>query len=165
MRFVLCVVALGLLSMARAQTTQDAKNKDIPEFLRQLGDTRKTIADGYLRWTEAVKAKDVDALVGLYTDDATVLPEEGEPVSGKYAVRAFYRDWVAKNDKLMDEKFENINLWQTGNLIVDSTTYSGNLIKDGKEVPFRGKRLVVWTREFKGPWRILRDTWNKSPAQ
>ena len=165
MRFVLCVVALGLLSMARAQTTQDAKNKDVPEFLRQLGDTRKTIADGYLRWTEAVKAKDVDALVGLYTDDATVLPEEGEPVSGKYAVRAFYRDWVAKNDKLMDEKFENINLWQTGNLIVDSTTYSGNLIKDGKEVPFRGKRLVVWTREFKGPWRILRDTWNKSPAQ
>jgi uncharacterized protein (TIGR02246 family) len=164
-RFVLCVVALGLLSMARAQTTQDAKNKDVPEFLRQLGDTRKTIADGYLRWTEAVKAKDVDALVGLYTDDATVLPEEGEPVSGKYAVRAFYRDWVAKNDKLMDEKFENINLWQTGNLIVDSTTYSGNLIKDGKEVPFRGKRLVVWTREFKGPWRILRDTWNKSPAQ
>ena len=165
MRFVLCVVALGLLSMARAQTTQDAKSKDVPEFLRQLGDTRKTIADGYLRWTEAVKAKDVDALVGLYTDDATVLPEEGEPVSGKYAVRAFYRDWVAKNDKLMDEKFENINLWQTGNLIVDSTTYSGNLIKDGKEVPFRGKRLVVWTREFKGPWRILRDTWNKSPAQ
>ena len=165
MRFVLCVVALGLLSMARAQTTQDAKNKDVPEFVRQLGDTRKTIADGYLRWTEAVKAKDVDALVGLYTDDATVLPEEGEPVSGKYAVRAFYRDWVAKNDKLMDEKFENINLWQTGNLIVDSTTYSGNLIKDGKEVPFRGKRLVVWTREFKGPWRILRDTWNKSPAQ
>jgi len=164
-RFVLCVVALGLLSMARAQTTQDAKSKDVPEFLRQLGDTRKTIADGYLRWTEAVKAKDVDALVGLYTDDATVLPEEGEPVSGKYAVRAFYRDWVAKNDKLMDEKFENINLWQTGNLIVDSTTYSGNLIKDGKEVPFRGKRLVVWTREFKGPWRILRDTWNKSPAQ
>ena len=165
MRLVLCVVALGLLSVARAQTTQDVKNKDVPEFLRQLGDTRKTIADGYVRWTEAVKAKDVDALVGLYTDDAMVLPEEGEPVSGKNAVRSFYGDWVAKSDKLLEEKFEDINLWQTGNLIVDCTKYSGTLIKDGKELPFRGKRLVVWTREFKGPWRILRDTWNMSPAQ
>jgi uncharacterized protein (TIGR02246 family) len=164
-RFVLGMLAFGVLSVAHAQTTQDVKNKDVPEFLRQLGGTQKTIADGYVRWTEAVKAKDVDALVGLYTDDATVLPEEGEPVSGKDAVRTFYRDWVAKSDKLIEEKFENINLWQTGNLIVDSTTYSGKLIKDGKEVPFRGKRLVVWTREFKGPWRILRDTWNKSPAQ
>ena len=162
MKFVLWVVALGMFSVARGQTTQDVKNKNVPEFLRQLADTRKTIADGYVRWAEAVKAKDVDALVGLYTDDAMVLPEEGEPVSGKTAVGSFYGAWVAKSDKLLEEKFEDINLSQTGNLIVDCTKYSGTLIKDGKEVPFRGKRLVVWTREFKGPWRILRDTWNMS---
>ena len=38
-------------------------------------------------------------------------------------------------------------------------------MRDGKEVPFKGKRLVVWKREFQGPWKILRDTRNKSPMQ
>jgi len=143
---------------------QDAKNnKDVPEFLRQLASTSKTIADGYVRWTEATKVKDVDAVVSLYTDDATILPDDGEPVSGKDAIRAFYREWYAKKDKLSEQKFENVNSVQTGDLLIDTTKYSGVFIRDGKEVAFRGKRLVIWKHEFQGPWKILRDTWNKSP--
>jgi len=162
-KFVLWVTTLAIVSVAHAQTAQEGKSKDVPEFLRQLASTRKTIADGYVRWTEATKVKDVDAVVSLYTDDATILPEEGEPVSGKDAVRAFYREWYAKKDKLVEQKSENINSVQTGDLLIDSTTYSGVLIMDGKEMVFRGKRLVIWKREFQGPWKILRDTWNKSP--
>ncbi len=163
MKFVLWVATLGIVSVVHAQTAQDVKNKDVPEFLRQLASTRKTIADGYVRWTEGTKAKDVDAVVSLYTDDATVLPDEGEPVSGKDALRAFYREWYAKKDKLVEQKFENVNSVQTGDLVIDSTKYSGVSIRNGKGVAFRGKRLVIWKREFQGPWKILRDTWNKSP--
>jgi uncharacterized protein (TIGR02246 family) len=156
---------LGTVGVAGAQTSQDVKNKDVPPFLRQLADTRKTIADSYVHWTEAAKAKNVDAIVSLYADDATVLPEEKEAVSGKNAIRAFYADWFAKQDKLTDQKFENINSVQEGDLLIDSTTYSGTLVKDNKEIAFKGKRLVVWKRQFQGPWKILRDAWNNSPAQ
>ncbi len=149
-----------------AQTPQDAKsNNDMSAFLRQLADTRKTIADDYVRWTEAAKAKSVDAIVSMYTDDAIVLPEDKDAASGKTAVRAFYADWFAQQDKLVEQKFENVNSVQEGDLLIDSTKYSGVLIRDGKEVAFRGKRLVVWKHEFQGPWKILRDTWNKSPMQ
>ncbi|MGH9641788.1 MAG: YybH family protein [Terriglobales bacterium] len=161
---VIWIFALCVLCGAQAQTPQGIKsNKDVPEFLRQLADTRKTIADGYVRWTEAMKAKDVQAVSSLYKDDATILPDDGEPVSGKEAIRVFYRDWYSSTDKLIEQNFENVNSWQTGNVIVDSTKYSGVLVKEGKGVPFRGKRLVVWTREFQGPWKIARDIWNKSP--
>lgn len=163
-KLVVCLAALGILSDAGAQTADDVKKKDVPEFLRQLTDTRQAIADGYVRWTQATKMKDVQAVVSLYTDDAVMLPDEGEAVSGRDALRAFYTNWYSKTDKLVEQKFENINSWQTGNLIVNTTKFSGILVKDGKEVPFRGKRLVVWTREFQGPWKILRDAWNKSPV-
>ena len=156
---------LGTVGVAGAQTSQNAKNKDVPPFLRQLADTRKTIADGYVHWTEAAKAKNVDAIVSLYVDDATVLPEEKDAVSGKNAIRAFYTDWFAKQDKLMDQKFENINSVQEGDLLIDSTMYSGTLVKDNKEIAFKGKRLVVWKRQFQGPWKILRDAWNNSPSK
>jgi uncharacterized protein (TIGR02246 family) len=161
-KLVLPTAVLGIACFVAAQTSQDVKNKQMPAFLRQLADTRKTIADGYVRWTDALKAKNLDAAVALYTDDATVLPDEKDAVSGKESIRAFYADWFSKTDKLVEQKFENINSVQEGDLAIDSTKYSGILIRDGKEISFKGNRLVVWQREFQGPWKILRDTWNRS---
>jgi len=165
MKSVLCLAVLGIVSSITVQSTQDVKNKDVPEFLRQLADTRKTIADNYMRWIEAVKSKNVDALVGMYSDDATVLPEGKDAVSGKTALRAFYSDWLAGQDKLVDQKFENINSVQEGDLLIDSTKVTGVVVRDGKEIPVKGKRLIVWKRELQGPWKIFRDTWNNTTAQ
>ena len=165
MKHVFWIAALVIASTMQGQSTQDVKNKDVPTFLRQLADTRKTIADNYVRWTDAVKAKNLDAVVSMYSEDATVLPEEKDAVSGKDAIHAFYREWFAAQDKLVDQKFENINSVQEGDLLIDSTKYSGALIRDGKEIRLTGKRLVVWKRQFQGPWMILRDTWNKSAPE
>ena len=165
MKFGMWLAIFGSACLVTAQTSQDVKNKEVPTFLRQLADTRKTIADNYVRWTEAAKAKNLDEIVSLYTDDATILPEGKEAASGKNAVRSFYADWFAQQDKLKGQRFENINSVEEGDLLIDSTIYSGTLVKDSKEITFRGKRLVVWKRQFQGPWKILRDTWNNSPAQ
>jgi uncharacterized protein (TIGR02246 family) len=156
-------VALYVVSVAYGQSRDDIKNKQMPEFLRQLADTRKTIGELYVQWTDATRKKDIDAVVGLYADEATILPDEGRPVSGKNGIRAFYQECLASNEKLLSQKFENINSQQTGDLLIDSTNFSGVLVRDGKEVPFKGKRLVVWKREFQGTWKISRDIWNKSP--
>ena len=149
---------------APAQAPQKP-NKDMSAFLRQLSDTRKTIADGYIRWAEAIKAGNVDALTDMYTNDATILPDQKEAVSGKDAIRAFYGDWLARAGKLVDQKFENINSVQQGDLIIDSTKFWGVLNRDGKDEHFKGNRLVVWKREFQGQWKILRDTWNRSSVE
>ena len=165
MKLGVWLAVFGAACLMAAQTPQDTKNKEVPAFLRQWADTRKTIADGYVHWSEAAKAKNVDAILSMYTDDATVLPEDKDAASGKNAIRAFYTDWFAQQDKLVDQKFENINSVQEGDLLIDSTRYSGILTRDGKEVPFKGKRLVVWKHQFQGPWKILSDTWNRSPMQ
>lgn len=165
MRSVLCAAVICAASLVQAQTQQNTKNKEMPAFLKQLADTRKTIADGYVRWVEAVRAGNVDALKDMYTKDASILPDEEESVSGTDAIRAFYEDWLGQRGKLVDQKFENINSVQEGNLLIDSTKFSGVLNKDGKEVAFEGKRLVVWQRQFQVSWKILRDTWNKSSVE
>jgi uncharacterized protein (TIGR02246 family) len=161
---VWCITVLSICSALQAQTAQKP-NKDMQGFLQQLSATRKTIADSYVHWTDAMKSKQVDALVTMYTDDATILPDEKDAVLGKDAIREFYSAWLAEQSQVKDQKFENINSMQEGDLLIDSTKYSGILVKDGRDVPFAGKRLVVWKREFQGPWKILRDTWNKSEKQ
>jgi hypothetical protein len=100
------LVIVGAICLAGAQTSQDVKEKEVPAFLRQLADTRKAIADDYVHWVEAAKTKNVDAIVDMYTDDATVLPEEKEAATGKNAIRAFFTDWFAQPDKLEAQKFE-----------------------------------------------------------
>ena len=90
MKFVLWVAMLGIVCVAYAQTAHDVKKKDVPEFLRQLADDRKTIADGYVHWTEGAKAKNVDAILNMYTDDATVLPEEKEAASEGMRLRVLH---------------------------------------------------------------------------
>jgi uncharacterized protein (TIGR02246 family) len=161
MKNVWCIAVLSICSILQAQTAQKP-NKDMQGFLQQLSATRKTIADSYVHWTDAMKSKQVDALVSMYTDDATILPDEKDAVSGKDAIRKFYSAWLAEQSQIKDQKFENINSMQEGDLLIDSTKYSGTLITDGKEISFTGKRLIVWKRQFQGSWEILRDTWNKS---
>jgi ketosteroid isomerase-like protein len=145
----------------QAQTAQKP-NKDMQGFLQQLSATRKTIADSYVHWTDAMKSKQVDALVSMYTDDATILPDEKAAVSGKDAIRKFYGEWLAEQSQIKDQKFEDINSIQEDDLLIDSTKYSEILVRDGKEISYTGKRLIVWKRQFQGPWKILRDIWNKS---
>jgi uncharacterized protein (TIGR02246 family) len=161
-RIAVITVLLAIACLSRAQTDGAAKNKDMPAFLRQLGDTRKSIADGYVAWTEAAKTRNLDAILGLYTDNAVVLPDGDDAVSGKQAIRAFYANWFTQPDKLVDQKFEEINSLQEGDLLVESERFSETVLKDGREVSLKGKRLTVWQRDLQGQWKMLRDIWNRS---
>lgn len=162
MRTACIAVLLATTCVAAAQGNDDTKIKEIPAFLHQLAETRKQIADGYISWTDALKTKNLEALLALYAEDATVLPDGNDAVSGKKAIRDFYAGWLAQPDKLVEQKFENINSFQEGDLLVDSTKFSGVVLRDGKEVSLRGKRLTVWQRSLQGKWKIVRDAWNKS---
>jgi uncharacterized protein (TIGR02246 family) len=42
-------------------------------------------------WIDATKRKDVNAVLALYTDDAIVLPPGAAPVTGRDAIREFYK--------------------------------------------------------------------------
>lgn len=46
------------------------------------------------RYVEAVNAKDLKALEGLFTDEAVLLPPSADPLEGKQAVLGYYRDLV-----------------------------------------------------------------------
>ena len=105
MRFAFFLFVLVGIPLAEAQSAPSEKS-DLAVFIGQLTSTRKAIADGYVRWTDATKAKDVEAVVSLYADDALVLPEGGDTVSGKGAIRGFYKGWYAGKDKLIKEQFE-----------------------------------------------------------
>lgn len=159
------MVALSVASIpVMAQASSDSK-QDLKNFVQQLSSVRKAIADGYLHWIDATKAKDVEAVLALYTDDAVMLPDDGNMAKGKDAIGAFYKQWYSGKDKLLKQQFDDTGLLMNGpDVAIETADFSGVSNVDGKDVSFRGKNLIVWMRQTDGSWKILRDIWNSSPA-
>jgi uncharacterized protein (TIGR02246 family) len=132
---------------------------------QQSASVHKAIAEGYLHWIDATKAKDVDAVLMLYTDDAVVLPDDDNTVKGKEAIREFYKRWYSQKGKLVKQQFDETGVFMSSpDLAIETADYSGTMNVDGKDVQFRGKNMVVWKKETDGSWKIFRDIWNSSPA-
>ena len=124
---------------------------------------RAAITKNYRDWIDATKRKDVNAVLALYTDDAIVLPPGAAPVTGRDAIREFYKRYYADPSQLLDEQFISTSLVVRDDLVIDTAEYSGEIDRGEKgKIHFRGKNLVVWKRQNDGSWRLFRDMWSSS---
>ena len=132
---------------------------------QQVASDRKAIADGYLHWIDATQAKDVNAVLVLYTDDAVVLPDHENMITGRAAIRGFYERWYSSKGKLVKQQFEETSIFMGGaDVAIETADYSGTMNVGGKDVLFKGKNMVVWKKDAEGSWKIFRDIWNSSPT-
>ena len=120
---------------------------------------RTAIAEVNRRFVDAVARDDMAAAAAVYTDDATVLPPDGAPVSGRANIQAF---WTGAKAAL-------------GVKAVTLTTKSLEIRGDcaheigeaGLSVPTGTaivKYVVVWHRQRDGGWRWHIDIWNANPS-
>ncbi len=127
----------------------------------------QAIRDGGRRFVEAYNRGDAAAAADHYTEDAKLLPPNLEMVSGKEAIRGFWKT-------AMDMGVRRINLE------TEEVGYDGDLAyvrgvstvtiqpEGGQEVTHRGKYLVALKRQADGSWKVAVDIWNSDlpqPAQ
>jgi len=137
----------------------------LPLFLMILGcnqapvstDT-STVVAATEAWEAALNAKDVDALVALYTSDARVLPPGGEMESGSDAIRTTFSGII---DAGISGELTSIESKISGDLAYDVGTLTLRI--DG-EVIGTGKFIVTMRRGDHGEWLITNDIWNMDAA-
>ncbi len=112
------------------------------------------ITAGSDAWEAALNAKDVDALVGLYTSDARVLPPNGEMSSGSAAVRAEFGGMI---DAGLGGELTSVEAMVSGDIGYNVGTF---VLKTGDEVVDTGKFIETWRRDEDGQWRISNDIYN-----
>lgn len=105
-------------------------------------------------WVAGFNAGDVDAVVGLYTEDARLMPPNGETVRGHDAIRA---DFQAMVDSGLSGTMETLEAMAAGDLGYRVGTYTLNT-PDGT-VADRGKYIESW-RLVDGEWKITNDIYN-----
>lgn len=106
------------------------------------------------RWVALLDAGDVEGLVELYTEDARIMPPNGETKTGHAAVREEFGGMIAAG---LSGTLTSVESKAIGDIAFNVGTYE--LTSDGETVD-TGKFIETWQRGDDGQWRISNDIWN-----
>jgi uncharacterized protein (TIGR02246 family) len=104
----------------------------------------------------ALNKGDASAVAAMYTEDAFVLPPGAEPVKGRAAIEAFWRQAV---QQLSDAKLTTIDVLPLG---PEAAREIGTVTLKTRSQPPQeivGKYVVLWRKEG-GGWKLATDIWN-----
>jgi uncharacterized protein (TIGR02246 family) len=127
-------------------------------------DTRaqeSAIRETELAWSRACAAKDLEATLSFYADDASILSPNMPIVTGKDALRKWWAQDFAmpgmsiafRSDKIEVARSGDL-AWSRGTADVTFNDPAGQLIRD------RDKYIAVWRKQADGKWKAVADMFN-----
>ena len=144
-----------LISGCGQQTPKDTRAAD-ESALRDLD----------AQWSKAAAARDVDASVSYYSDDASLLAPNAPAVGDKQSIHAAWAALLAP-DASLSWQASKVDVARSGDLAYVMGVYQlttkdarGNFTTD------RGKYVEVWKKQADGSWKTAADIFNTDlPAQ
>ena len=138
-----------LLLTGCAQTAPDAHETE-ENTLRELD----------ARWSQTAGAKDLDATVGFYSDDAVVLPGGAPVANTKQTIREVWAPMPAPN-ALVSWQVQQAEVARSGDVGYARGVYQF-VMKDaaGRAATETGKFLEVWKKQADGKWKCAVDSFS-----
>ena len=111
---------------------------------------------------EALRCRDPRGLASLYHSQAKLLVADGEIVTGRQSIEAFYTKFLA--DGFQDHEYERLELDRRGDMAFEIAEFTMIFKSDDVETRSRGKHMLL-LRLCDGEWQVYVDTWNYSPGE
>lgn len=117
--------------------------------------SRGAIEAAVQRYVAASNNGDAEALADLYTEDAMLLPPDHEPIRGREAIGAFWRQGTDQGLEVT-----TLTVEVEGNMGYLVGRY--NLPATEEEPADSGKYVMCLRRQRDGSWKLTADIWNRS---
>ena len=104
---------------------------------------------------QAITRHDLAATVGLFADDAQILPQHGPAIRGREEIEAYFKDSITP--KVAYDTDTEMTLVR-GDLAVEQGRYRVRNVRRGSDVE-DGKYLHVW-RRMGNDWKLYRLIYN-----
>jgi uncharacterized protein (TIGR02246 family) len=118
------------------------------------------------QWAKSAAAKDLDATVGYYSDDASLLAPNSPIASDKQSIRESWNALLGSGTSLTWQATK-VEVARSSDLAYVVGTYQ--LMTDdpkGSVAADRGKFVEVWKKQADGSWKTVADIFNSDlPAQ
>ena len=130
------------------------------------GKIKAAVEDRYKEWLAAANKKNAAAMIGLYDENAVFMPKSEEPVLGKAAIGEYYKKLFANPDFVPFTLNSNWNSFHVaGDVAIATSVFEGDVTRNGKQIHFRGKNLLVWKKQGDGSWKVFRYMFDEIPAK
>lgn len=149
---IIGIVALGNAQVNNNQTTKKRTEKMEPTFKGEEKNVFSTIE----KMVAGFENKNIDAVMACYEENATVLFEPQQPVTGTELVKAaFLQAFGTVNPKYT---FTDHEIYITGDIATHTTPWvlTGQL-PDGTKIEQSGLSVVVLRKQPAGNWLIVQD--------
>lgn len=107
------------------------------------------------QWAQAFNAANLDGLVALYAPDAVLVPQPGQPVQGRDAIRAALQGFLSLGAK-MEIDAEYVLECKDTALLRGRWELTGNG-PDGQPLDMRGTSSEVVRKQPDGSWVYIID--------
>jgi len=109
-------------------------------------------------WAAAQNAKDINALMAMYADDAVSMPD-GEPMlTGKAAIQKKQEADFAKPSKYASIAFETLDVYAQGNVV---TEVGKTMYKDATGKTTGGGKYIAVYEKRDGKYLCIREIYNQ----
>ena len=146
-----------LLGCEQSQSTEPAatiQNNSGSEVLRKP--VFDNIFEAHQNLVDVFATQDAEAMAALYTQDAQLMPPNGDFITGNTAVGAFWSSMFTSGfDGLT---IETLEVYGNGNNAAEVGLWS--LFLNGENYD-NGKFIVIW-KKIQGKWHVHRDCFNSS---
>lgn len=161
---LLNLVAAILLTFTACQpageTTGDAASTQEPA--KDLSQLKTEIQELENAWAAAHNAKDIDALLAMYTDDAVSMSNDDPSIVGKDALKKSMEEEFVKSDN-MTHSYETMEVFGNEDTVTEIGK-STHKDADGNVVS-TGKYMAVWVKQG-DTYLCARDIYNRdAPAK
>jgi len=111
-------------------------------------------------FAKAAAERGAEGFLSFFADDGTILPKNGQPISGKEALGAVFRKTWSRPGYSLQWTPLKAELARSGEIGYTYGTYERKWIEDGKPANETGKYVTVWRRQRDGKWKVILDMGN-----
>lgn len=155
--FFLAMMVILILVAAAPSQTNSAIGASNPA--RGPAALEKALRDADLDFARQTVARRLDGWMDFFADDASII-HDGQTVTGKDAVRAFYQPVFANKDFILTWSPSHAEASKDGTL---GYTFGQYEAKNGTAMS-RGIYTTVW-RKVDGRWKVVLDLGSAARAQ
>ncbi len=149
--------ALGLAACGQQAGQESAGGEMEMSMAMDPMELRSAIESMAAEWKTAYNAGDAAAVAALYAEDATLLPDGRDIVSGPDALREYWAWEISNLPEGATIDLEVVAVNGSGDLAYEIGRFT--VTADAEPID-EGKYLAVWRHEPDGSWKLVVDTWN-----
>ncbi|MEM8887039.1 MAG: nuclear transport factor 2 family protein [Bacteroidota bacterium] len=146
--------------LRRFKTQSIEVNAEIPDWVFEKD--QNIIRRNMRLFSKALVDGDYDAVIGAYTEDGKIFPNNAPIMEGEEDLRRYWIPPANRKSKTSHHRLMPEEIRIMGNEAYDYGYYEGKTLnEDGSESSWKGKYVVIWKEVEPDVWKMYLDIWNR----